>query len=94
MDGAVQSSILLLAADGGEPVAGPTPMRMMVFLLKKVGLIAGRGLGGTDAHARCGSGDIGAELRHLSDAGAVRCGRSGIERPSRAARLPPRSRNG
>ena len=79
-DNAVQASILLLAADGAEPVAGPTQMRMMVFLLlKKVGPIAGRGLGGTDAHARCDSGDVDAELRRLSDAGAIRCGRSGIE---------------
>ncbi len=80
VDGAVQASILLLAADGAEPVAGPTQMRMMVFLLlKKVGPVAGKGLGGTDAHARCDSGDVDAELRRLSDAGAIRCGRSGIE---------------
>ncbi len=79
-DNAVQASILLFAADGGEPAAGPTQMRMMVFLLlKKVGPVAGRGLGGTDAHARCDSGDVDAELRRLSDAGAIRCGRLGIE---------------
>ena len=79
-DNAVQASILLLAAEGGEPVAGPTQMRMMVFLLlKKVGSVAGRGLGGTDAHARCDSGDVDAELRRLAGAGAVRCGSSGIE---------------
>ena len=80
VDNAVQASILLLAADGGEPVAGPTQMRMMVFLLlKKVGSVAGRGLGGTDAHERCDSADVDAELRRLSDAGAVRCGGTGIE---------------
>ncbi len=80
VDNDVQASILLLAADGAEPVAGPTQMRMMVFLLlKKVGPVAGKGLGGTDAHARCDSGDVDAELRRLSDAGAIRCGRSGIE---------------
>ena len=79
-DNAVQASILLLAADGGEPVASRTRMRMMVFyLLKHAGPIAGRGLGGTDAHARYDSGDVDAELRRLSDAGAVRCGRPGIE---------------
>ena len=79
-DNAVQASILLLTADGAEPVAGPTLMRMMVFLLlKKVGPVAGRGLGGTDAHARCDSADVDAELLRLSDAGAIRCGRSGIE---------------
>ena len=80
VDSAVQASILLLAAEGGEPVASLTRMRMMVFLLlKDVGPIAGRGLGGTDAHERCDSGDVEAELRRLSDAGAVRCGRPGIE---------------
>ena len=80
VDNAVQASILLLVAEGGEPVAGPTQMRTMVFLLlKKVGPVAGRGLGGTDAHERCDSGDVDAELRRLSDAGAVRCGSSGIE---------------
>ena len=80
VDSAVQASILLFAAEGGNPVAGPTKMRMMVFyLLKNVDSIAGRGLGGTDAHERCDSGDVDAELRRLSDAGAVRCGRPGIE---------------
>ena len=79
-DNAVQASIILLAAEGGEAVAGRTQMRMMVFLLlKKVGPVAGKGLGGTDAHVRCDSGDVDAELRRLSDAGAIRCGRSGIE---------------
>ena len=79
-DNAVQASILLLAAEGGEPVASLTRMRMMVFLLlKDVGPIAGRGLGGTDAHANCGSGDVDAELRRLTGEGAVRCGRPGIE---------------
>ncbi len=80
MGNAVQASILLFAAEGGEPVASRTRMRMMVFyLLKHMGPIAGRGLGGTDAHARYDSGDVDAELRRLSDAGAVRCGRPGIE---------------
>ena len=80
VDSAVQASILLFAAEGGKPVAGPTKMRMMVFyLLKNVDSIAGRGLGGTDAHVRCDSGDVDAKLRCLSDAGAVRCGSSGIE---------------
>ena len=80
VDNAVQASILLLAAEGGEPVAGPTQMRTMVFLLlKKVGPVAGRGLGGTDEHVRCDSGDVDAELRRLSDAGAVRYGSAGIE---------------
>ena len=79
-ENAVQASILLLAAEGGAPVAGPTQMRTMVFLLlKKVGSIAGRGLGGTDAHERYDSSDVDAELRRLSDAGAVRCGGTGIE---------------
>ena len=80
VDNAVQASILLLASEGGEPVASLTRMRMMVFLLlKDVGPVAGRGLGGTDAHANCDSGDVDAELRRLTGAGAVRCGRSGIE---------------
>ena len=80
VDNAVQASILLLAADGGEPVASPTQMRMMVFLLlKDVGPVVGRGLEGSDARLRCDSGDVDAELRRLSDAGAVRCGSSGIE---------------
>ena len=80
VDNAVQASILLFAADGGRPVATPTKMRMMVFyLLKHAGPIAGRGLGGTDAHMRYDSGDVDAELRRLSDAGAVRCSSSGIE---------------
>ena len=80
MDSAVQASILLFAAEGGKPVAGPTKMRMMVFyLLKNVDSIAGRGLGGTDAHVRCDSGDVDAELRRLAGAGAVRCGGPGIE---------------
>ena len=79
-DNAVQASILLLAADGAEPVASRTRMRMMVFLLlKDMGPIAGRGLGGTDAHAHCDSADVDAELRRLTGAGAVRCGSSGIE---------------
>ena len=79
-DNAVQASILLLAADGGAPVAGPTQMRTMVFLLlKKVGPVAGKGLEGMDAHERCDSGDVDAELRRLSGTGAVRCGSSGIE---------------
>ena len=79
-DNAVQASIILLAAEGGRAVMGPAKMRMMVFLLlKKVGPVAGKGLGGTDAHVRCDSGDVDAELRRLSDAGAIRCGRSGIE---------------
>ena len=80
VDSAVQASILLFAAEGGEPVASPTKMRMMVFyLLKHVGPIAGRGLGSTDAHARYDSGDVDAELRRLVGAGAVRCGGPGIE---------------
>ncbi len=79
-DNAVQASILLFAAEGGEPVASPTRMRMMVFyLLKHMGPIAGRGLGSTDAHARYDSGDVDAELRRLAGAGAVRCGSTGIE---------------
>ena len=79
-DNAVQASILLLAADGAEPVASRTRMRMMVFyLLKHAGPIAGRGLGGTDAHMRYDSGDVDAELRRLAGAGAVRCGSTGIE---------------
>ena len=79
-DNAVQASIILLAAEGGKAVMGPTVMRMMVFLLmRKVGPIAGRVLGATDAHVRCGSGDVDAELRRLSDAGVVRCGGPGIE---------------
>ena len=80
MDNAVQAAILLFAAEGCEPVMDRAKMRMMVFyLLKNAGPIAGRGLGGTDAHARCDSADVDAELRRLSDAGAVRCGRPGIE---------------
>ena len=79
VDNAVQASITLLAAEGGKAVAGRTQMRMMVFLLlKKAGPIAGRGLAGTDAHVRCDSGDVDAELRRLSDAGAIRCARSGL----------------
>ena len=79
-DNAVQASIILLAAEGGKAVMGPTVMRMMVFLLlRKVGPIAGRGLGATDAHVHCDSGDVDAELRRLSDAGVVRCGGPGIE---------------
>ena len=79
-DNAVQASIILLAAEGGKAVMGPVGMRMMVFLLlNKVGPIAGRGLGGTDAHVHYDSGDVDAELRRLSDAGVVRCGSSGIE---------------
>ena len=80
VDNAVQAAILLFAAEGCEPVMDRAKMRMMVFyLLKNVGSIAGRGLDGTDAHARCDSGDVDAELRRLSDVGAVRCGRPGIE---------------
>ena len=80
VDNAVQASILLFAAEGGGPVMGATKMRMMVFyLLKHVGSIAGRGLGGTDAHMRYDSGDIDAELRRLLDAGAVRRDSTAIE---------------
>ena len=94
-DNAVQASILLLAAEGGEPVASRTRMRMMVFLLlKDMGPIAGRGLGGTDAHANCGSADVDAELRRLSDAGAVRCGRPGIEATGAGGTPPMRLRSG
>ena len=80
VDNAVQASILLFAAEGGRPVMGPTKMRMMVFyLLKHAGSIAGKGLGGTDAHMRYDSGDVDAELRRLLDAGAVRRDSDAIE---------------
>ena len=80
VDNAVQASILLFAAEGGRPVMGTTKMRMMVFyLLKHVGSIAGKGLGGTDAHMRYDSGDVDAELRRLLDAGAVRRDSTAIE---------------
>ena len=80
VDNAVQASILLFAAEGGRPVMGPTKMRMMVFyLLKHAGSIAGKGLGGTDAHMRYDSGDVDAELRRLLDAGAVRRDGTAIE---------------
>ena len=80
VDNAVQASIVLLAAEGGEAVAGRTQMRMMVFLLlKKVGLIAGKGRVDADMCGHYNGGDVDRELRRLSDAGAVRCGSSGIE---------------
>ena len=80
VDNAVQASILLFAAEGGGPVMGTTKMRMMVFyLLKNAGSIAGKGLGGTDAHMRYDSGDVDAELRRLLDAGAVRRDSTAIE---------------
>lgn len=77
VDNAVQASILLLAGEGGKAVVGPTQMRMMVFLLlKKVGTVAGRGAGGRGHY---GGGDVDREMRRLSDAGAIRCSRTGIE---------------
>ena len=80
VDNAVQASILLFAAEGGRPVMGTTKMRMMVFyLLKHAGSIAGKGLGGTDAHVNYDSGDVDAELRRLLDAGAVRRDSTAIE---------------
>ena len=80
VDNAVQASILLFAAEGGRPVMGTTKMRMMVFyLLKHAGSIAGKGLGGTDAHMRYDSGDVDAELRRLLDAGAIRRDGTAIE---------------
>ena len=80
MENAVQASILLFAAEGGGPVMGATRMRMMVFyLLKNAGSIAGKGLGGTDAHVNYDSGDVDAELRRLLDAGAVRRDSDAIE---------------
>ena len=80
VDNAVQASILLFAAEGGRPVMGATKMRMMVFyLLKHAGSIAGKGLGGTDAHVNYDSGDVDAELRRLLDAGAVRRDSMAIE---------------
>ena len=80
VDNAVQASILLFAAEGGRPVMGPAKMRMMVFyLLKNAESIAGKGLGGTDAHVNYDSGDIDAELRRLLDAGAVRRDSTAIE---------------
>ena len=80
VDNAVQASILLFAAEGGRPVMGATKMRMMVFyLLKHVGSIAGKGLGGTDAHVNYDSGDVDAELRRLLDAGALRRNSTAIE---------------
>ena len=95
VDNAVQASIILLAVEGGKAVAGRTQMRMMVFLLlKKVGSIAGRGLAGTDAHMRCDSGDVDAELRRLSDAGAIRCAARESGPPRRAGRLPTPSGGG
>ena len=55
-------------------------MRMMVFLLlKKVGSIVGSDRGGAGGSGYYGSDDVDRELRRLSDAGAIRCGRSGIE---------------
>ena len=87
VDNAVQASILLFAAEGGRPVMGPTKMRMMVFyLLKHAGSIAGKGLGGTDAHVRYDSGDVDAELRRLLDAGAVRRGASSAIEATAACR--------
>lgn len=81
VDNAVQASILLLAGeDGGKAVAGRTQMRMMVFLLlEKVGTIAGKGRGGAGGSGHYDSDDVDRELRHLSDAGVIRCSRSGIE---------------
>ena len=80
VDNAVQASILLFAAEGGGPVMGPTKMRMMVFyLLKNAGSIAGKGLGGTDAHVNYDSGDVDAELQRLLDAGAIRRDGTAIE---------------
>ena len=80
VENAVQASIILLAAEGGEAVTGRTQMRMMVFLLlKKVGSIAGKGRVDADMCGHYNGGDVDRELRRLSDAGAVRCGSSGIE---------------